>query len=91
MTQKGDTTTQPEPEMSFEEAFRKLEETAQALEEGNLTLDEATRLYEEGMGLAKLCNRLLSATELKITELKNAYSEETSDIQLEDQGHLASS
>lgn len=91
MTPKDDTTTQPEPEMPFEEAFRKLEETAQALEEGNLTLDEATRLYEEGMGLAKLCNRLLSATELKITELKNAYSEETSDIPLEDQGHLASS
>ncbi len=77
--------------MSFEEAFRKLEETAQALEEGNLTLDEATRLYEEGMSLAKLCNRLLSATELKITELKNTYSEETADVPVEDQGYLASS
>ena len=91
MTPKGDNTTELEPDMSFEEAFRKLEETAQTLEEGKLTLDETTRLYEEGMSLAKLCNQLLRSTELKITELKNAYSEETADIPLEDQNFLASS
>ena len=73
---KEDNTSLARPELSFEEAFRRLEETAQALEEGNLTLDEATRLYEEGMNLAKLCNQLLTATQLKITELRNAYPDD---------------
>jgi exodeoxyribonuclease VII small subunit len=62
----------PEPQFpSFEDAFRKLEETAQALEQGSLSLSEATSLYEQGMKLAQLCNELLTKAELKITQLKN--------------------
>ncbi len=57
----------------FEQAFQKLEETAQALERGGLTLAQATSLYEEGMRLAKLCTQRLDAAELKITELQNAF------------------
>jgi len=81
-----DKTPLTQPGLSFEEAFRRLEETAKALEAGNLTLDEATRLYEEGMNLAKLCNRLLDATQLKITQLRNAYARDeiTSDVEDED-------
>ncbi len=56
---------------SFEDAFRKLEETAQALEQGSLSLSEATNLYEQGMKLAQVCNELLTKAELKITRLKN--------------------
>ena len=66
---------QKEPSISFEKAFSRLEETVQAVEAGNLTLEEATRLYEEGMSLARLCNQVLNATELRITQLKNVYSE----------------
>ena len=57
----------------FEQAFKKLEETVQALERGGLTLAQATSLYEEGMRLAKLCTQRLDTTELKITELQNAF------------------
>ena len=85
-----DSTPPTQPEMSFEEAFRRLEETAQVLEAGNLTLDEATRLYEEGMNLAKLCNHLLTATQLKITELRNAYSNDETDAPPENEEYLAS-
>lgn len=58
---------------SFEEVFSRLEQTVQALESGGLTLEEATRLYEEGMRLARQCNELLSATELKIRKLQTSY------------------
>jgi exodeoxyribonuclease VII small subunit len=58
---------------SFEEAFTRLEETVRALESGGLTLEAATGLYEEGMRLVQLCNRLLSAAELKISQLKTSY------------------
>lgn len=78
-----------EAEMTFEEAFQRLGELAQTLEEGKLTLEETTRLYEEGMNLAKLCNRLLNATEVKITQLKDAYLEELSADALEDDDQFA--
>jgi len=74
-----------EPPISFEEAFGRLEETVQALEAGNLTLEEATRLYEAGMSLARLCNQVLNATELRITQLRNAYSEYLVETPIEDE------
>ena len=69
---------QPEAEqdldsLSFEEAFERLSETAASLEEGGLTLAEATSRYEQGMVLVRRCNQLLDQTELKITTLKDAH------------------
>ena len=61
--------------ITFEEAFRKLSEMAESLEQGGLTLAEATARYEEGMNLLQLCNRLLDEADLKITTLKDAYSD----------------
>jgi len=61
-------------DLSFEQAFARLGETVQALEKGGLSLEEATRLFEEGMRLAQLCNQLLSQAELKITRLSEAYA-----------------
>ena len=66
---------EPPEELSFEAAFGRLGETVETLESGGLTLDAATALYEEGMRLVQLCNRLLSKTELKVSELKEAYSD----------------
>lgn len=63
-------------EMSFEEAFGLLEESVRSLEEGGLSLTEATRLFEEGMKLARICNELLSSAELKITRLQTAFGEQ---------------
>ena len=61
--------------VSFEEAFSRLGETVEALESGGLTLEAATGLYEEGMRLVELCNRLLNTAELKVNRLKEAYGE----------------
>lgn len=61
---------------SFEKSFQKLEETVRRLEAGQLTLDEATKLFEDGMKLAKQCSELLSAAELKITRLQSSFAEQ---------------
>lgn len=61
--------------VSFEEAFSRLGETVEALESGGLTLEAATGLYEEGMRLVELCNRLLNTAELKVNRLREAYGE----------------
>ena len=66
-----------EKELSFEEAFNKLEETVQTLEQGGLPLEKAIALFEKGMRLAKICNDRLDAAELKITQLQSILAEET--------------
>ena len=60
----------------FEEAYTQLEEAVRALEAGGVTLEEATRLFEEGMRLARVCHQYLSATELKITHLQRSFGEQ---------------
>jgi len=56
-------------ELSFEEAFRELEETVRRLEEGDLTLDESIALFERGMRLAEYCGEKLDQAELKVKQL----------------------
>ena len=65
--------------LSFEEAFRRLSEMAESLEDGGLTLADATARYEEGMGLLRRCNQLLDEAELKITNLRDAYAAPAAD------------
>ena len=61
---------------TFEEVMARLEETVQALEAGDLPLDEATKLYERGMRLARMCNEMLAAADLRITQIETTYGEQ---------------
>ena len=61
---------------SFEETYTQLEEAVRALEAGGTTLEESTRLFEEGMRLARICHQYLSATELKITHMQRSFGEQ---------------
>ena len=69
---------------TFEASFKRLSEMAEQLEAGGLTLAEATARFEEGMKLVQYCNQLLSNAELKITELKQTYSDEEARFDLDD-------
>lgn len=64
-------------QLSFEEALNGLEKIVQALEAGGLTLEESIALFEEGMGLAKICSERLDAAELKISQLQATFEQET--------------
>ena len=59
--------------LSFEEAFRRLNGMAESLDDGGLSLADATARYEEGMNLVRRCNQLLDEAELKITNLKDSF------------------
>lgn len=70
------TEDQPAPDLdslTFEDAFRQLSEMAAQLEAGGLSLAEATARFEEGMKLVERCNTLLNTAEVKITQLKDSY------------------
>jgi len=56
-------------ELSFEAALSRLEAIVARLEAGNLPLDEAVALYEEGMRLVTLCGQRLDAAELRVSQL----------------------
>ena len=58
---------------AFEDVYSRLEETVRSLEEGGLSLAEATELFQEGMRLAMECNELLSSAELRISQLQSDY------------------
>ncbi len=49
--------------------MKRLEEIVEALEHGDVPLDEAVTLYEEGIRLSKECAEKLKATELRIRKL----------------------
>lgn len=54
---------------SFEANLQKLETIVQRLEEGNLALDESLRLYEEGIGAFRQCQKMLEEADLRIRKL----------------------
>lgn len=58
-----------ENELTYEQAFEKLESIVQKLDEGNLKLDEIEAQFEEGMKLAEYCGKRLEQIEKKVSLL----------------------
>ena len=65
-------------EPSFEELVERLEERARTLEEGNLPLDRAIAVYEEGAALVEQLRAMLEAAELRVQRLRGAFAEGSS-------------
>jgi len=53
-------------EKSFEEALAKLEQITKELEEGNLSLEESLKYFDEGVKLAEHCNSRLNDAQKKV-------------------------
>ncbi len=58
-----------EQSIKFEESMQKLSDIVEKLENGEGSLDEMIRLYEEGMTLVQTCERQLDAYEATIARL----------------------
>ena len=55
--------------MKFETAMKQLEEISAKMEQEDLSLDQALRLYEQGAALIRTCNQMLDDAESKISEV----------------------
>jgi exodeoxyribonuclease VII small subunit len=55
--------------VSFEDAIRRLGHIVEQLERGDLPLEASLRLFEEGIGLARISQRRLDGAERRIEEL----------------------
>ena len=71
---------------SFEEALSKLERITKELEEGDLSLEESLKYFDEGVKLAEYCNGKLNDAQKKVEILlkKNDRLEPTSFDGLDD-------
>jgi exodeoxyribonuclease VII small subunit len=59
----------------FEQSLQKLEQIVKSLESGNLPLDSALSSFQEGVGLVKQCQTLLTQAEQKVEILTKASTD----------------
>jgi len=57
---------------SFEEALTELESIVDALEKGEMSLEESLSVFERGIGLTRTCQQVLDAAEQRVRILTDA-------------------
>ncbi len=60
-------------EKKFEEAMERLNAVVATLEKNEVPLDEAIKLFEEGLELVQFCDQKLKSFETKVEELMKDY------------------
>ncbi len=68
---------EPESGRPIEAALERLEAIADKLEDPQLDLDEAVKLYEEGLRLYAECTTRLDAADQRITKLADALAQQS--------------
>ncbi|MEK7249222.1 MAG: exodeoxyribonuclease VII small subunit [Bacteroidota bacterium] len=54
---------------TFEQSLKRLEQIVEELEQGEVPLDDALKMYEEGIELSKACVEKLTQAELRLKKL----------------------
>lgn len=68
-------TTTAATKIDFEKSLSKLEQVVEKLEAGDQTLEDALKLFEEGINLTRNCQQALKQAEDKITILTQQNEE----------------
>ena len=78
----------------FETALKSLEEIVFQLEAGDLTLDRALELFEQGVKISRFCNSKLEEAERKVETLIRNSDGSLAEVpftgEVEDEGNLES-
>lgn len=61
---------------SFETKLERFQSIINELDNGDITLDDQLKKYEEGMSIAAELKEYLNAAELKIIDITKKYSED---------------
>ena len=72
------------PELSFEEALKRLEEIVAKMDDPNVTIEDSVRYYEEGLALSKQCSATLESATLRIEEIHQSMNPGTTELTEED-------
>ena len=74
-----------EQSITFEQSMARLEEIVRRMEHGEVPLDEALRLFEEGTGLVASCTKLLDEAELKVVQMSKGADGSAEERDFEDE------
>lgn len=74
--------------MKFEAAMKRLEEIVRCMEQGNVSLEESLKLFEEGTGLVKQCSKQLDDAELKVVRLMKGPDGEPIEMEFENEDEI---
>ena len=69
MLQRKEKMSEKINELSFEQALEKLENIVSQLESGQIKLEDAVKVYEEGNQLKKICEEKLKNAQMKVEKL----------------------
>ena len=61
--------SEPKPPPSFEDGIKRLSDIVQALERGDLPLEDSLRLFEEGVSLSRASQERLDSAQKRVEEL----------------------
>lgn len=56
--------------LTYEQSVARLDEIVRNMERGDVPLEQALKLFEEGAGLIASCNRMLDEAEQMVVKLK---------------------
>ena len=73
-----------EDKLTFEQALVQLESIVEALEKGDVALDESMKLFEEGTKLVGKCNAMLKEAEQKVSVLQEGNNGEVEELPFEE-------
>lgn len=57
---------------TFEESMARLEQIVRAMERGDVALEESLKLFQEGTGLVRSCQKLLDDAQLQVKKIMTA-------------------
>ncbi len=66
--------------MSYEDKMKRLAEITSRLEREQLSLEEASKLYAEGMELSAQCHKILQEAVLSVQEIAVPLGEESQEL-----------
>lgn len=67
--------------LTYENAMKRLEEIVTALEDGNISLDDSLKLFEEGTRLSAHCMDCINKAEQRIIELSKIEKAEDESVE----------
>ena len=70
---------------TFEQSLTRLEQIVKQMERGDVPLEQALALFEEGTGLVSSCTRLLDEAELKVVQLTKGADGTPQETELADE------
>lgn len=72
---------QEEEDLGLEGRIRRLEQILARMESDDVALEEALKLFEEGIGHVRQAERILAETELRVEELLSADRTEPMELE----------